>query len=135
MRRLDNGPAETAALTSVTHLTQVSEAMLLRYPLHRLRVGCDLDRPVVSVNRRLADLEQRSQPHCLQKHRVGSQVSSEHLRKVLVWRAGAGSRGDRNKLCLPRMSGLFFTVHMLLSGYRFNMAAADRLQSVCWQLK
>lgn len=69
---------------SLTHLTQIGEAVLLRYPPHRLRLACDLDRPVVGVKRRLAEPEQRSQPKRLQQHRAEGQVSSGHLRKVLV---------------------------------------------------
>lgn len=100
--------------------------MLLRYPLHRLRLrlGRDPDRPVVGVKRRLAELQQRSQEHRLQEHGVGGQVSSEHLWNASVW-----------SVCRGRQDRLSFTLNRLLSGYRFNMAAADRLQGVSWQLK
>lgn len=30
---------------------------------------------------------------------------------------------------------VFLVANALLSGYRFNMAAATQLQGVCWQLK
>lgn len=138
LQRRANGPVEAATLPSVTYLTQVSEAVLLRYPRHRLRAGRDLDGPVVGVDRRLAGQEQRPQAQRVQEHGVWGQVSSEHLRNLWFGEQGSGvakgvgSRGDSKELGLP-WPRLFFTVNKLLSGYCLNMAAADRLHSVCWQ--
>lgn len=60
--------------------------MLLCHPLHRLLAGYNPDRPVVGVNRRLADPEQSSQPHRAKNRGEEARVSSEradvHLRKV-----------------------------------------------------
>lgn len=86
------GPGEAFALAPATHLTQVLQPVLLRYPLGCLLAGSDPDGPVVGVNRRPADLDQRSEPHRAKKHPLESRDSSGqaelHLRGVSLWRAG-----------------------------------------------
>lgn len=78
LRRLDMGSVEAFALTFATHLTQVSQPVLLCYPLGRLLAGSNPDGPVVGVNRRLADPEQESsEPHRAKKRPLESRVSSE----------------------------------------------------------